>query len=313
MWAAFTFSPWPSALIVRGMFDREGVKVGEALAPHVPSPAPSEVLDVPYRAGDDDATLDIFRPAAAGDAALPTLVWVHGGAWISGDKEQIANYLRIIADRGYTVVGINYSLAPGATYPTPVIQTMAALEFLSENAATYGVDPERFVLAGDSAGSQIAAQVAAITVTPDYGDLVGVAPALAPTQLRATVLTCGAYDTALAGVEGGFAGFLKTVLWSYTGTRDFAEDPALKSASVVNYVTGAFPPSFITAGNDDPLLPQSEKFAERLTAEGVDTTTLFYPKDFAPALGHEYQFDLDTEAGRGALEQIVSFLDEHTR
>lgn len=313
LWAAFALSPWPSALVIRALFDREAVKVSNALEVHLPSPLPSETLDIQYRDGDDAALLDIYRPADAGDAALPTLVWVHGGAWISGDKSQIANYLRIVADRGYTVVGVNYSIAPGATYPTPVVQTMAALDYLDEHAAELGLDPERFVLAGDSAGSQIAAQLATIITNPDYAELTGIAPTLAPEQLRAMILTCGAYDTALAGVDGPFAGFLKSVLWSYTGNRNYAEDPALDAASVINYVDAAFPATFITAGNEDPLLAQSEALAQRLGNLDVDTDTLFWPADLEPGLGHEYQFTLDTEQGMAALDAIVNFLGERTR
>lgn len=313
IWAAFVLSPWPSALLIRALFDREAERVSTALEVHLPTPLPAETLNVSYRDGDGDAQLDVYRPADAGDAALPTLVWVHGGAWISGDKSQIGNYLRIIADRGFTVVGVNYSLAPGSTYPTPVVQTMAALDYLNTHADELGVDPERFVLAGDSAGSQIAAQLATIITNPEYAELTGVVPSLAPEQLRAMILTCGAYDTALAGVEGPFAGFLTSVLWSYTGNRNYSEDPALNAASVINYVDAAFPATFITAGNEDPLLPQSEALADRLSGLGVETETLFWPADLRPGLGHEYQFTLDTVQGAQSLESIVGFLGDRTR
>lgn len=311
-WIAFQLSPWPSALAIRWMFDREAVRVSDELIKHLPDPAVSERLDVAYRPGDPDAKLDVFRPAGA-SGALPTVVWIHGGAWVSGDKSQIANYLRILAARGYTVVGINYSLAPGANYPEPLRQGAAALGYLREHAGELGVDPARMVLAGDSAGAQMAAQLAAAITDPGYARRLDIDVPVLATDLRATLLACGAYDIEAAGIDGAFGGFLRSVLWSYTGTKDYADDPALETASVAKHLSPAFPPTFVTAGNADPLLSQSTLLISRLGELGVKNTALFYPAEHEPALGHEYQFDLDTEPGRAALEDMVGFLGEHTR
>ncbi len=62
-------------------------------------------------------------------------------------------------------------------------------------------------------------------------------------------------------------------------------------------VTDQFPPTFVTAGNTDPLLPQSPALVATLIAKGVDVNTLFHDKDHLPALGHEYQLDLDLATG----------------
>jgi acetyl esterase len=77
---------------------------------------------------------------------------------------------------------------------------------------------------------------------------------------------------------------------------------------VANYVTGAFPPAFVSAGNADPLLSQSLEMAKVLKAAGVRVDTLFFPDDHEPPLPHEYQFNLDTEAGQLALERSLAFL-----
>jgi acetyl esterase/lipase len=111
-------------------------------------------------------------------------------------------------------------------------------------------------------------------------------------------------------LSGPFAGFLRTVLHAYAGHEDFLTDPRFAPASVVNHVTAAFPPTFISVGNADPLREHSRAFAEALQEHGVPVRTLFFPDDYAPALPHEYQFDLDTEAGRSALERSLAFLAE---
>lgn len=309
VWAAFQLSPWPAALMIRWAFDKDGTRVADALKSHVP-PGIASRLNLRYDPADKDALLDVHYPARIDgtDTALTTVVWVHGGGWVSGSKDQIANYARILAGQGFTVVAVDYSIAPGSTYPKPLKQVNAALEYLEKNATQLHVDASRIVLAGDSAGSQIAAQLATAISSPDYAHTVGVTPAIARSQLSGMLLYCGAYDMAAADFDGPFRGFLNTVLWSYSGHRDFKVNPAFAPASVVNYMDGSFPPTFISAGNDDPLEPQSKELASTLAKHGVRVDTLFFPPGYVPALPHEYQFSLDTEAGRTALARSAAFL-----
>lgn len=74
------------------------------------------------------------------------------------------------------------------------------------------------------------------------------------------------------------------------------------------HLTAAFPPAFVSAGNADPLAPQSVGIAEGLAAQGVSVETLFFPPDHTPPLGHEYQFDLTTSAGQLALSRAVAWM-----
>jgi acetyl esterase/lipase len=307
--AAFRLSPWPAALLIRHAFDREAERVSLALEKHLP-PGVSGQFDLAYDAADADARLDVFYPPAAlsGGRAAPTIVWTHGGGWVSGSKAHVANYARILAGRGYTVAAVDYSIAPGKTYPVPVRQLNAALGYLAGNARALHLDPTRMVLAGDSAGAHISAQVANLVANPAYAQALGIVPAVERRHIAGLLLYCGPYDTRNVNLDGAFGGFLKTVLWSYSGTRSFMTDPAFATASVIDRVTGDFPPAFISAGNGDPLQGQSLAFADALVAKGVAVERLFFPKDYAPALPHEYQFNLDTEAGRLALERSAAFL-----
>jgi acetyl esterase/lipase len=214
----------------------------------------------------------------------------------------------MIADAGFTVVGLRYSLAPEATYPTPIRQVMTALAHLQNSADRLHVDPTRLVLAGDSAGAQISAQVAAMITNPDYARQVGVASTVDPAQLRGVALCCGIFDLAAINPSSSFKNFFKAVGWAYSGTRDYQHNqPFVATVSVTNHLTADFPPTFLTAGNADPLAPQSAALAALLTAKGVEVDTLFYPPDHQPPLGHEYQFDLDLEDGRIALQRLLAF------
>jgi len=308
VWVVFQVSPWPNALLIRNAFKTNDAKVSEALVKHLPSGIAS-IEDQQYRPNDKDALLDVFYPAHA--ATLSTVVWVHGGAWVAGGKDDIDNYLKILASYGFTVVSIGYSLAPERQYPTPILQLNDALGYLQQHSQYLHVDTGRIALAGDSAGSQIVAQMSNIITSATYADDMEIQPKLQANDLRAVLLNCGAYDLALPDYNGAFGKFLHTVLWAYSGTKDFLHDSKLKTASVANYVTSNFPPTFITAGNVDPLLPQSIEFAQRLQSKNVPISELFYAANHQPQLNHEYQFDLDTVDGRVALEDMVGFLRQY--
>jgi acetyl esterase/lipase len=101
------------------------------------------------------------------------------------------------------------------------------------------------------------------------------------------------------------------VLWAYSGKRRYADDRVFGLASVVHHVTPAFPPSLVTVGNADPLRPHSEALVERLGAVGADAEAVFFPDDHEPPLGHEYQFDLDGEAGQRFLQALIAFVRAH--
>lgn len=315
VYIAFQVSPWPSALLLRDLFDKNATEQTAALQKHLPSNV-TGVTDVRYKSDDHDALLDAYYPKDVDktDKMLPTIVWVHGGGWISGNKGNVADYLKILASKGYTAIGINYSLAPEKHYPTPVIQTNEALAFINKYATTLHADTNQIILAGDSAGSQIAAQIAAITTNPDYAKIVDIKPALTEKQIVGMLLNCGAYDVSIINTDGDSQGakLLKTFLWSYSGRKDFLDDPSFDEASVIDYVTRDFPPSFITAGNNDPLLPQSQVMEKKLKSLGVQVDGLFYPTNYSPALPHEYQFNLDNEAGQKALSEMLNFLKQHT-
>jgi acetyl esterase len=301
-------SPWPAALLLRWAFDQGDRRAAQALAEHVPSGVTAQ-LDQPYLPGSADTRLDVFYPEAAGQGAAPrlTVVWIHGGGWLGGSKEALANYARILAAAGFSVVTLGYSLAPAHSYPTPVRQANAALGYLRVQAARLHVAPQ-LVLAGDSAGAQIAAQLANLITSPAYARELHIAPAVSATQLVGTLLYCGPYALHGPSGFGPRAWVQRVLLWSYSGRRDFDRDPVFRTASVIDYLTPAFPPSFISVGNGDGLAPHSYRLAATLQRLGVPVETLFFPPTQQPPLPHEYQFNLAQEGARQALQQSLAFL-----
>lgn len=299
-------------MLIRLAFDYGARKTSARLESHLSAGGHTE-SGIRFGAGRDGGTLDLFYPEPPGEATarLPVVVWVHGGGWISGRSSDIANYLRILASRGIVGVAVEYRIAPGARYPVPVEQVNRALGFLERQAAELGINSDRIVLAGDSAGAQIAAQVALIDRDPGYSELTGIPRGLGSGNVRAVLLSCGAYDLDLAVGRGLQRWFLETALRAYSGSRNFRDDERFRSASVFSQVDHRFPPTFVTAGNRDPLLPHSERLAERLVRQGVAVETLFYPTDLSPPLDHEYQFNLDRAEGREALDRMTRFVELH--
>ncbi len=243
---------------------------------------------------------------------LPAVVWVHGGGFVSGTRTDLSSYLQILAARGFVTVGIDYTVAPEAQFPTPIRQTNAALAYIIANAKRFHIDPERIFLAGDSAGAQIVAQSALVISDAGYAERIGITPGMARTSLRGLVLFCGPYDPTILNFEGPFGNFMRTVIWAYLGTSD-PKHPRVEQMSVPPHVTSAYPPVFISVGNGDPLAPQSTTLADTLRAKGVEVDALFFPADHRPQLGHEYQLLLATDDGRLSFERSVAFLKVHAR
>src|SRR5262249_4130868 len=155
-----------------------------------------------------------------------------------------ANYGKVLAGKGYTVIGVDYSLAPGKTFPIPIRQVNAALGYVTRNAERLQVDPDHLVLAGDSAGAHIAAVPANAIAVPAYAKLLGIAPAVERRQIAALLLYCGPYTIDGVDLDGSFGTLLRTLLWAYSGTKDFKTDSKFAAAWVLNHVTADFPPAF---------------------------------------------------------------------
>jgi len=305
-------SPWPSALAIRSLFELDARRTRRQLQAFAPDHGLMERYNVSY--GDSpDMTLDWFCPEEA-LGSLPVVIWIHGGAWISGHKDDVDPYLRMIASQGYTTISLDYSRGPEARYPTALEQLNIALKFLNDNASEFNIDPGRIVIAGDSAGAQLAAQLGNLITSPAYARQLGLTPGLSKEQLTALVLYCGVFDVSDLAETTGIAGWgFRVALWSYLGERDWSSTLGASQMSVHAHVTKDFPATFISGGNADALTAtQSVPFADRLSELGVPVTRLFYPEHLEPALPHEYQFHLEYAESPAALASTIHFLDRVT-
>lgn len=304
--------------VIRAAFEADARRTRRAMEAHPPPRPVATVVGRGYREGDPDAKLDVYFPADAPVGhRLPVLVWIHGGAWVSGSRRDAAPYFRLVAAEGYAVVAPDYTLAPAATHPTPVRQLNDVLAYVRAHADGFRADPSRVVLAGDSAGAQLAAQLAALGSNPAYAEEMGIEGAFTPAVTRGIVLHSGVFDLErLASTPGSGSRILawgtRTTLLAYAGTRE-ADDPVLRRMTVIHHLTPQFPPAWISGGNADPLTDtHSRPLAARLRELDVPVTALFFPPEHPAQLRHLYQFRLDTDEAQAALASTLAFLAERT-
>ena len=138
--------------------------------------------DVAYGAGARQR-YDVTAPRTG--ARRPCLAFIHGGFWQEGSKDWSGFAARAYARAGWAHVGLGYTLAPEAGLEQIVDEIAAALRHLRDHAADYGIDPDRIVLAGHSAGAHLAAAI-----------LTGLGGEDLPGAMAGYVLISGVYDLA---------------------------------------------------------------------------------------------------------------------
>src|ERR1700753_2475956 len=226
--AVYYTSVQPGAALVRAVFQR-----GAQVDPPAGFPAAETAVTetrVPIRApGAPAAAIDVYPPRAGAAGPRPVILWVHGGGFLANSAADFRDWFVLLAARGYVVAGLDYSLAPQTRYPAPVRQANPALAWLGRHAARFGGDPDQMAVGGDSAGAQIASQLAAVETSPRLAAAMSLTPGLVAAHLRAAVFYCGLYDMTTVGGTGFPA--LRTYLWSYTGTRNWRADPRIGQPS----------------------------------------------------------------------------------
>lgn len=225
-------------------------------------PEVERLVDVRYSEEHSRHRLDVYRHRDA-PTGCPTLLQVHGGGWVIGDKREQGRPLMLaLAARGWVCFAPNYRLSPRATFPDHLVDVKRALAWVREHGHEYGADPGFVVLTGGSAGGHLVALAALTPNDPSYQ------PGFehVDTTVQGCVPYYGVYD--LAGETGTRAAELRSkrllekVVFK---TRDRA---AFREASPLSHVRQDAPPFFVIHGRNDTLVPVEEArlFVERLRA-----------------------------------------------
>jgi len=249
------------------------------------------VKDIPYLAEPVDAAkqaLDVYRPESAKKA--PVLVFVHGGAWVRGDRRQYPFLANRFASEGYVVVVPSYRLSPKFVHPAHIEDAASAVAWTFKNVASYGGDPKRIVVAGHSAGGHL---VSLLATDPQWLK----AHDLEPKRLRGVIGLSGVYD--FTGIAGRATGLI------------FGRDPEqLREASPRLHVTGDGPPFLLTYCQFDyaTLPEQAKDFHDSLTS-ARRTSTLVYVQGET----HITEILSIVKEGDATVRAMLEFLNQVSR
>lgn len=202
--------------------------------------------------GTKELKLDLYQSKRHG-APQPLIVLIHGGSWNGGNKQQLPALNRYLASQGYAVAAIDYRHAPKWPFPAAVDDLFRAVEFLQERATAFGIDGNRIVLIGRSAGGQIALSAAYAERNPA---IRGVVSFYAPSDL-----VRGYEQPSAPGILDS-----RRVLEDYLGGTP-AQKPALyAAASPINFANASAPPTLLIHGGLDPIVSpaHSELLGRRL-------------------------------------------------
>ncbi len=279
-------------------------------SPDAPTPAPAaghedwpeihpSITNLAYADTSPAEKLDLYLPAA-GNAPAPLVIWIHGGAFMVGDKHsmprhdfgpppkptgmfgpfqvQVPNTAALVA-RGYAVASLNYRLSKSFLEGAlPGVQDgKAAVRFLRANAGKYNLDPNRFAVWGNSAGGYMAAIIGVTGDQPTIFD----DPTLGDTKVSSAVQAC--------------------IIWYG------AEDRLPPKLQIANYLSSAkvLPAFLIANGDADQIISvnQARRLNDALKNAGAKSTLTILP-----GAGHEDPAYMTTQ-----MAPCFDFLDDVLR
>jgi acetyl esterase/lipase len=221
--------------------------------------------------------LDIYLPKNA-KAPVPLIIWIHGGGWKNGSKENCLPVRLGFTERGYAVASINYRLTGTAPFPAQIEDCKAAVRWLRAHAGQYGLNPEHFGVWGSSAGGHL---VALLGTSGDVSSFDTGENSNVSSRVQAVCDFYGPSDFKTMGTAPGFerhgrADSPESALLG--GTPDKKPETAA-AASPVTYATPDDPPFLIVHGDQDRTVPldQSRRMDAALRAAGVETELIVIP------------------------------------
>ncbi len=233
------------------------------------------------------------------------VVLVHGGGGFGGSRADMGGWAQVYQYAGYVTISVDYLIFGNTTrspvYPEPEQDVKAAVQYVRDHAGELGIDLDRIVVHGSSAGSRLGGQVYVSGDDPYY-----YGAEMWPTTPD--------HVNGFIGFYGYYTGLSADEERYYGGGRS-SRDPDVrerwkKANSVVN-ADGASGPSLLIHGDQDGVIPvgQTERFASALEDAGVDVTTEIVP-------GADHGFDVVdggglTPAGREMAGIVLDWLEAH--
>ncbi|MEX0426768.1 alpha/beta hydrolase [Nocardioides sp. DS6] len=209
----------------------------------------------------------LYLPTGA-PAVGPLLVFLHGGGFIFGDLDSHDAACRFLAERsGVRVLAIDYRLAPEAPFPAAYDDSVAAFDWAVDHAAELGADPARIGVGGDSAGGNLAAEVALHARERCAFQLLIYPVTQTDEKTRSRELFAeGFYLT---------DGFIAVATENYLPAGTDPRDP--RHAPLHADIPSGVAPAYVATAGFDPLRDEGEAYAQKLEDAGVKVTLTRFP------------------------------------
>jgi len=307
-----TFANRTSAMVVDGFFSSIS-KVGRALPAANPERhGVEQIEDISYGPHGTANLLDIWRPVdRPGD--LPVVLYIHGGGFRSLSKDSHWLMALTLARRDYLVVNINYRLSPEHAYPAHIQDVCTAWLWALENVAEHGGDPARMVIAGESAGANLAM---ALTVACCYPRPEPWARAVYDAGVVPKVVApaCGLFQVSdvrryqRAGLTNRFSqAVLSDCEDCYLPDEDQRANPGLADpVCIIEQAAPSrpLPAAFLPVGGLDPLKEDNRRMAQALSDRGVDVMDRLYPGEM-----HAFHALVFRKQARQCWKEMFEFME----
>ena len=241
-----------------------------------PVPEPSALIDY-ATIGDVTLRAHVFEPST-GEPPYPAILFYFGGGWVGGSPQQFYPFAEPLAELGFVAIPMEYRVrgSHDSTIPDSMADAFAAFRWAQENAGELGIDPERIVVSGGSAGGHLAATVGTIAEHSDTGPSAMV--------LYNPVTDVGDVNNIqrLNDLIGG----------------------DVVAVSPIEHIEAGAPRTIIFHGEDDATVPiaQSEAFCEAMIAAGNHCELSRFPE-----VGHGF-FNARLPAFQPVLMETIRFL-----
>lgn len=214
-----------------------------------------------------------------GETCKPVVLYIHGGGWSGGSRKNNQSYLRRFADNGYVAVSAEYDLSSKDSHSAKTVeeQLTFAAAWIADNIPDYGGDPGRFYVIGDSAGGELALELAYKINSGIYqkaGDTV-LPRVTAVSVLYPVTELAGCYDNS----HSLFTSLAKRMVSDFTGAAPDEDTELYYSLSPINYVSESSPPTCIFVGERDTAVPpgQSYTLSDKLRQNEVEQKLVRVP------------------------------------
>ncbi len=240
--------------------------------------------------------MDLFRPDVSNGSCL---LFIHGGGWSAGSKEQWHDVCRHFVKLGFVCASISYRLLPDYIFPSQIEDARLAMQFLKRNAAKFEFDPQSIAVVGSSAGGYLAVMLGLIAET----DALGRVPELEmkDTKPQAVIGYCPVV-TLYSGRESAHQ--------LMGGTPQQMPESYMMASPDKRAESGRsdFPPYLLIQGNEDETttLQNTSKFCHHINTNGGTASLIVLP-----GIRHGFGYGIKTTAQRQSIAHVELFLERH--